>query len=76
MGIVNCKSGIVNRKKLLQAGTDENICKMRKKEDPSCHSVIFWDLRNSCSVSGTFVLVQIKQTSGGCRGFQSTWSSY
>lgn len=66
----------VSRRKLLQAGTDENISKMRKKEDPSCHSVIFWDLRNSCSVFGTFVLVRIKETRGGCRGFQSTWSSY
>lgn len=66
----------VNRKKWLQAGTDENTCKMKKKEDPSHHSVIFRDLRKSCSVFGTFALVQIKQTREGWRDFQSTWGSY
>lgn len=59
------------KKKLLQAGTDKNTCKIRKKEDPSCHPVIFWDLSKSWSVFGTFVLVHIKQTREGCRGFQS-----
>lgn len=68
--------GCKQKKKSLQAGTDENISKIRKTEDPSCHSVTFWDLRKSCSVFGTFVLVQIKQTREGCRGFQSIWGLY